>query len=448
METGQIKSQTHNASNQKSEISVNKIDEKEVKNDNDNDEKSNDNINPFEEQMTQAAQELILNIKQINIFHIFGNYTKVKIICNKKICDPLFRSTRSFQVLGINEKSEENLIMTASQEKLFCNSLGYMLVYKVNNVIFGSLGYQKNNNCSCGCGDFCGCSDAKCDFCGCGFNDGKCDFCGFICSCKEGKCDCNGKCNIGDCLGNLCKKCCTKFFGDCCKPKEGSSCCCCYICELCKSLCSICSNSNNCCKNGGCFLGGCFAEGGCCCLCDDECCVGGCCLFCDCCCFEGGLCHGPTCKRGFCSCPNCERILLDVRFLNTMEEALDINAGVYVGTLYEPFNCFGLFPSNIGYKKCGERFAIENKFCSFTNIELGIIDLKKKEKTGNIKQTKQFCGEIQAYEVDFPKDAFPLEKLLIISEIFMLVFLKWDEGRNNTMIITKKRKTLPGFQIE
>ena len=131
-----------------------------------------------------------------------------------------------------------------------------------------------------------------------------------------------------------------------------------------------------------------------------------------------------------------------------MEEALDINAGVYVGTLYEPFNCFGLFPSNIGYKKCGERFAIENKFCSFTNIELGIIDLKKKEKTGNIKQTKQFCGEIQAYEVDFPKDAFPLEKLLIISEIFMLVFLKWDVGRNNTMIITKKRKTLPGFQIE
>jgi len=62
-----------------------------------------------------------------------------------------------------------------------------------------------------------------------------------------------------------------------------------------------------------------------------------------------------------------------------MEEALDINAGVYVGTLYEPFNCFGLFPSNIGYKKCGERFAIENKFCSFTNIELGIIDLKKRK---------------------------------------------------------------------
>ena len=124
METKQIKSQIHNANNQKDEISVNKIEEKEVKND--NDEKSNDNINPFAEQMTQIDQEFILNIKQINFFQILGNYTKVKIICNQKMCDPLFRSTRSYQVLGINEKSEENLIMTASQEKLFCNSLGYM----------------------------------------------------------------------------------------------------------------------------------------------------------------------------------------------------------------------------------------------------------------------------------------------------------------------------------
>ena len=444
MEIEQIKTQIHNtnANNQKTEISINKIEEKEIKND--NEQKSNDNLNPYVEQMTQIDQEFILNIKQLNFFQILGNYEKVKIICNKKKCEPLCHSTRSYQVLGINENNEENQIMTASQEKLFCNSLGYMLVYKVNDVIFGTLGYQKNTNCSCGCGDLCNCSDAKFDCGGCGFGDGKCNCLGCICGCSEGKCDCN-VCSDGDCLGNCCKRCCTNFFDNCCKPKETNSSCCCCICELCQMLCS---NNNNCCKNGGCFLGGCFAEGGCCCLCEDECCVGGCCLCCDCCCFKGGLCHEPFCKKGFCSCPNCENILLDVRFLNTIEEALNINGGVYVGTLYEPFNCFGLFPTNIGYKKCGERFAIENKCCSFTNLDLGIIDLKKEEKVGNIKQIKQFCGDVENYEVDFPKDDFPLEKLLIISEIFMFVFLKWDEGGNNTMIITKKRKTFPGFQIE
>ena len=42
-----------------------------------------------------------------------------------------------------------NLIMTAKQEMLSCNSLGYMLVYKASNVILETLGYQKNPICFC-----------------------------------------------------------------------------------------------------------------------------------------------------------------------------------------------------------------------------------------------------------------------------------------------------------
>ena len=282
------------------------------------------------------------------------------------ICDTFCRISRRYQVFGINEKCEEILIMTAKQEMLSCNSLGYMLVYKASNVILGALGYQKNPICCCCC-----------------------PFCDCCCDCF---CDCE------DCG---------------------------------------CINCNKCCKKGRCCKGGFCPEGGCCCFCEDGCCEEGCCddCFCDCCCNE------PCCEKGCCSCPNFERFLLDIRFLNTMEEALDIESGLYVSTLYEPLNCFGLCPSRIGYKKCGERFAIKDKCCPCNDIS--IIDLQKKENVGNIKG---LCKYEPAYEVDFPKDALPLEKLLIISEIFMLVFCQRDNVGNNKMILTNKRKTLPGFK--
>jgi len=141
-----------------------------------------------------------------------------------------------------------------------------------------------------------------------------------------------------------------------------------------------------------------------------------------------------------------KNILLDVRFLNTIQEALDIPSGLYVSTLYNPFDCCGCIPQNIAYKKCGEKFALDNKLCAFGNLELGILNLENKTPVGNAIQYKSFCSDVQSYDLDFPKDALPLEKLLIISEIFMFVFLKWDGFLNrNDMIITKKRKTLPGL---
>ena len=182
------------------------------------------------------------------------------------------------------------------------------------------------------------------------------------------------------------------------------------------------------------------------CCCDDGCCKGGFCTCCNCCCFEGGCCREPCCDNGCCPCPDYENILLDVRFLNTIQEALDIPSGLYVSTLYNPFDCCGCIPQNIAYKKCGEKFALDNKLCAFGNLELGILNLENKASVGNAIQYKSFCSDVQSYDLDFPKDALPLEKLLIISEIFMFVFLKWDGFLNrNDMIITKKRKTLPGL---
>lgn len=328
-----------------------------------------------------------LNIKQLNFLQTLSNYSKVKILCNKESCVGGCSSARSHQVIGINDQGEENPLMTASQEELKCNSTGYMLVYRMNNVIFGTLGYQINpfNDC-CSCG---------------------CELC---------KCDC------------ICS---------CCK------------CEKTQCCCGCCSCCDDCCKNGGCCLGGCCIEQGCCCFCENEgCCIGGFCTFCNCYCFEGGCCKEPCCKFGLCPCPNYQQILLDVRFLNTIQEALTKEAGLYVSTLFTPFDCCGVIPQNIGYKKCGEKFFLDNKCLACGDIELNIVDLEKNEVGGNAKQNKKCFSGVHSYDVDFPKNATPLEKLLIISEIFMFVCLKWDVTSKNSLILTRKRLFLPGLNSD
>ena len=91
------------------------------------------------------------------------------------------------QVLGIKDQNRENLIMTASQEELNSDSYGHMLVYRTNNIIFGTLGYQINPpSCLAGCCNGC-CSGGCCTGC--------CDGC-----CKDCCCSCKGGC---------CSECCT-----------------------------------------------------------------------------------------------------------------------------------------------------------------------------------------------------------------------------------------------
>ena len=327
-------------------------------------------------QMTQIVPNALpnisaLNIRQINFLQNLGNYNKVKILCDNQSCINLCHSSKIFRVLGINEQGEDNLLMTASQEEVHCDSRGYMLVYRANNIIFGTLGYQINPRYD-------------------------------TCTCCEG---------------------------------PGCECTCC--------LCNCCTN---CCKGGGCCLGGCCVEQGCCCCCEDGCCIGGCCTFCNCCCFDGGCCREPCWKNGCLPCPNFEKILLDVRFLNSLEEALRINAGYYVTTLFTPFDCCGISPKYFAYKKCGEKFGLENKCAPYCDTELNIIDSEKKEAVGKVKQNKTFCCDVREFDVDFPETALPLEKFLIISEIFMYTCVKWDLKLKNDLIITKKRKIYPGLE--
>ena len=113
---------------------------------------------------------------------------------------------RSYQVLGIKDQNQENLIMTASQEELNSDSYGHMLVYRTNNIIFGTLGYQINpSSCLAGCcNGFCsGCCSGGCSggcFTGC--CDGCCKDC--FCSCKGGCCSQYCKCCQGCCKGGGC----------------------------------------------------------------------------------------------------------------------------------------------------------------------------------------------------------------------------------------------------
>lgn len=115
----------------------------------------------------EDIQKNMLNIRIINFLQQLGEYNKLKILCKKDLCGATCRSVRSHQVIGISEKGEENLLMTASQEEMKCDSFGYMLVYRSNGVIFGALGYQVNpiNDC-CNCG--------SCNFCS-GFCTGCCE---------------------------------------------------------------------------------------------------------------------------------------------------------------------------------------------------------------------------------------------------------------------------------
>jgi len=158
---------------------------------------------------------------------------------------------------------------------------------------------------------------------------------------------------------------------------------CCDDCCICRCTCCLCCT--NCCQGGGCCLGGCCTDQGCCCCCDEPCCVGGCCTFCNC-CFEGGCCKDPCFRNGCFACPNFEKILLDVRFLNSIQEALTINAGLYVSTLFTPYDCCGFSPKYFWYKKCGQKFAIENKCFPACDTNLSIIDLEKNEAVvGNVQ---------------------------------------------------------------
>ena len=90
---------------------------------------------------TGQFQKFDLNIRITQFLQHLACYNKLKIVCHLEKCVACCRPCRSHQVIGINEKGREYLIMTASQEALQCVTSGYMLVYKTNNVIIGSLGY-------------------------------------------------------------------------------------------------------------------------------------------------------------------------------------------------------------------------------------------------------------------------------------------------------------------
>lgn len=190
---------------------------------------------------------------------------------------------------------------------------------------------------------------------------------------------------------------------------------------------------------------GCCNKAECFCLCDDGFCQGGCCTICNCCCFKDGLCKEPIFEYGILPCPNYIRILLDVRFVNSIEEALDVEGGTYVGTTTKPFKC-SFTNSSYGYFKAGERFEIVDAVFCKGKYELDIINKTNGDSCGKIIYTNpRYCGE-EIFEVNFPDDASPLEKFMIISSLFMMDYDKcFCIFSKEEKFLTLKRKFLPGL---
>lgn len=173
---------------------------------------------------------------------------------------------------------------------------------------------------------------------------------------------------------------------------------------------------------------GCCCEGKCCCCC----CGGAKAKCCDKCCDFSKCKNCCTCHCGLCD----PKAYLDVRFTGNMKEVLSTNEGLYVGTVIEP--CTPPCVHKLGYANVGGRYLLhESLFSPITNIfcgdalfcghQLNIMDSKENDKiVGSVVIRKPLCPFWNlnlSFDVTFPSMANGLEKLMIISSVFMYEYI-------------------------
>lgn len=162
-----------------------------------------------------------------------------------------------------------------------------------------------------------------------------------------------------------------------------------------------------------------------------------------------------SCSCCGCYCRDCCLIpLFDVRFLNSKEEAAYISGGTYVGTVQIPLNCcirfFGNcgFPLKFNYSNAGSRFYLRSFccqcFCCEIRFEIGSYQIN--QTVGEVIWHLPCFSCEESFDVTFPLDATPIEKLMIISTLFNIEYEStYSRCCKPLPIRTNKYKTVHGI---
>lgn len=116
----------------------------------------------------------------------------------------------------------------------------------------------------------------------------------------------------------------------------------------------------------------------------------------------------------------------DLRFVDSDREAKDKYAGTYVATVTSPIPCCFLSlvcgRPKFDYIHAGDRFQILGPCCNpfWCKVHFDIMDKTNQTQVGEIDWTYPCCAGTESFEVKFPGDATPIEKMMILSVIFMI----------------------------
>ena len=311
-----------------------------------------------------------LNIKTLNILGQIGNIKTLKAY--SEMNGSCFQKSKTIKFYEENDKQ----FFVAYQKKEESNTKGFMLLYEQDDKIFGSLGYQYSGGCYTKSyieeGDGCLCSFNSIDI-GVSNNvdTSKCKRIFSCCYNSNGKCECK----------NPFSSCCTCEGG--CKCHNPFSGCCSK--ENIKSGVKSATNEGCCCR----FI-----------------------------------------KYLPCFSNSTDQIYLDVRFLNSYEDALNFKGGLYCGTIYLSSGSY-LDDQYYGYEKVGKKYKLQIPFgfCCFGNKNSDINIIENDNGQINIKGTIKINNDNTNYyyEITFPDDSTPVEKIMIIS-----TFLQYEYFCNKT----------------
>lgn len=146
------------------------------------------------------------------------------------------------------------------------------------------------------------------------------------------------------------------------------------------------------------------------------------------------------CKNRECECDcDCCKVLpiylTDLRLLNTKGEAFDEKSGVIASSFYNLFELCGFNDDlNLIYKNCGEKYLLQNQKCWLCDSGIDIINQQTKQKYTHFVPKENLCSKAISFDFELPADANPMEKLLIISQVFLYIFHRKDKGKNDILI--------------
>lgn len=117
----------------------------------------------------------------------------------------------------------------------------------------------------------------------------------------------------------------------------------------------------------------------------------------------------------------------DLRFVDSEQDAKDKYGGTYVATVTSPIPCCFLSVlcsrPKFEYIHAGDRFQIQGPCCNLLpcHVHFIIIEKTTQNQVGEIDWNYPCIGGgIESFEIKFPGDATPIEKMMILSVVFMI----------------------------